>query len=131
MKGKAVDVYDIYDGEKIFVGTGEFIAWGGPYPFAWVRMDDGSVCEAMPGGVVFREWGPMKSDEKELLEVLQRQAEEGDGRSHIRKIINDLGMNKKRAAYILEKWSRRGWYSYGADVLAGSLTREGRSLNVE
>jgi len=59
----------------------------------------------------------MKPDEQELLTELRNHPE-----LFTRTVIEQLHMNKKRAAYILEKWTERGWYDYGVNVFAGWLT---------
>lgn len=66
----------------------------------------------------------MKPDERELLDELQSQIRAGD-RPYVRKTVRALGMNEKRAAYICSKWTGKGWYDYGVNVLAGWLTDEG------
>lgn len=66
----------------------------------------------------------VKEDEKILLAAI-RKAGEFKQFPYVRFIVHDLGMSEKRAAYILEKWSGRGEYEYGVNVLAGWLT-EGR-----
>ncbi len=67
----------------------------------------------------------MKPDEKELLELLQNRTKEHPRLPSVRDVVKDLGMNEKRAAYLLEKWYAKGWYEYGVSVLAGWLTDEG------
>lgn len=44
---------------------------------------------------------------------------------------DECGMNDKRAAYILEKWSDKGWYDYGVSLRAGWLTTEGLSVDCD
>jgi hypothetical protein len=70
----------------------------------------------------------MKADEKELLERLQIRTSEDPNLPYVRQLVNDLGMNEKRAAYIFGKWSDNGYYEYGVSVMAGWLTDAGRSL---
>lgn len=67
----------------------------------------------------------MKPDERALLDELQRQSA-GGRQPYVRCVVSGLGMNWKRAAYILQKWEQRGWYDYGVSVLAGWLTEEGK-----
>jgi hypothetical protein len=66
----------------------------------------------------------MKTDEKKLLEMLQKRTAEDPNQPYVRQLVIDLGMNEKRAAYILEKWTNKDWYNYGVNVLAGWLTEE-------
>lgn len=63
----------------------------------------------------------MKEDEKELLTALQEQQY-----LHVRDVVSALGIPEKRAAYICDKWERKGWYDYGTNVLAGWLTAAGK-----
>lgn len=42
-----------------------------------------------------------------------------------RMIAEDMGMNANRAAYLCDKWTGRGWYEYGVNVLCGWLTDAG------
>lgn len=62
----------------------------------------------------------MKPDELALLTELRVRTEAGE-RPYVRDIVRELGMNEKRAAYILMKWHRRGWYEWGVNILAGWL----------
>lgn len=66
----------------------------------------------------------MKEDERRLLEEMQRRARSGQPCS-AREVVRELGINEKRAAYILWKWTDRGWYNYGVNVMSGWLEREG------
>ena len=61
-----------------------------------------------------------KPDERLLLKTLQSR-----DRPYVREVVAELGINPKRAAYICEKWTTRGWYNYGVNVLAGWLEGEG------
>ncbi len=72
----------------------------------------------------------MKEDEKKLLYFLQERTIEDEHRPHVRQLVMDLDMNQKRAAYICEKWTNKGWYDWGVNVLAGRLTKEGMSVHV-
>lgn len=42
-----------------------------------------------------------------------------------RDIIQQFPINHKRAWYILEKWTSKGWYSYGVNLELGWITPEG------
>ncbi|PDZ93950.1 hypothetical protein CON36_36425 [Bacillus cereus] len=41
-----------------------------------------------------------------------------------RELIQRLPINHKRAAYILEKWCRNGWYEYGTSLDNGWLVEK-------
>ena len=61
-----------------------------------------------------------KPDERLLLLTLQSR-----DRPHVREVVEELGIDENRAAYICQKWTERGWYNYGANVLAGWLEGDG------
>lgn len=44
------------------------------------------------------------------------------GRGAAIEVVRQLGMNEKRAFYLLEKWSRKGWVDYGMWVWGGWFT---------
>ena len=79
-------------------------------------------------------------DEKRLLAVLQERTRvwAAAGRPwtgltsstmpYVREIVRELGINENRAAYICEKWTERGYYEYGVNVLAGWLSDTGETL---
>lgn len=69
----------------------------------------------------------MKQDEKELLIALCEKRTAENPYPYVRQLVRDLNMNAKRAAYILDKWTGKGWYNYGVSVMAGWLTDEGRA----
>ena len=71
----------------------------------------------------------MKDDEKRLLLELQRLCSGATLDSpYVREVVRELGINENRAAYICEKWTVKGWYDYGVNVLAGWLTPEGLKI---
>lgn len=70
----------------------------------------------------------MKEDEKKLLKFLQKRTMEDKQRLYVRQLIIDLDMNEKRATYICEKWTNKGWYDWGVNVLAGWLTKKGMNV---
>lgn len=70
----------------------------------------------------------MKDDEKELLKSLQKRTVEDTNQPYVRQLVIDLGMNEKRAAYICGKWTNKGWYEWGVNVLAGWLTEKGEAV---
>lgn len=66
----------------------------------------------------------MKNDERLLLDKIQSQSD-SDNFPYARDVAKDLNIPPKRAAYIYDKWTRKGWYEYGVSVMAGWLTDEG------
>ena len=68
----------------------------------------------------------MRNDEKEFLQMLKKRTQEDPNSPHVRQLILDMGMSEKRGSYLCEKWTNRGWYDYGVNVLAGWLTGEGQ-----
>ncbi len=70
----------------------------------------------------------MKPDERAFAEAL-RAAHGGPfnpakGRSP-RELIPEIGINHKRAWYLLEKWAGRDWYDYGVTLDLGWITQKG------
>jgi len=78
----------------------------------------------------------VKDDERRLLAEFQRLTKVWVGAGspcttempYMRKLVADLGLNEKRADFILEKWTRRGWYEYGVSPFAGWLSDEGLAV---
>jgi DNA-binding Lrp family transcriptional regulator len=68
----------------------------------------------------------IKDDERKLMAALQSAP-----RLQPRAAADLIGIHENRAAAILEKWTRRGWYDYGVSVMAGWLTDEGRAARFE
>ena len=66
----------------------------------------------------------MKPDERTLL--LARADVPAGQHVYVRDLVHRLGINEKRAAYICDKWTNKGWYDWGVSVLAGWLTAKGR-----
>lgn len=66
----------------------------------------------------------MKKDEREFLDELQRSAAANE-HPYVREIAEELGIHEKRAAFICDKWEKKGWYAYGVNILAGWLTPAG------
>lgn len=82
----------------------------------------------------------MKNDEKKFLILVNNECGKETGelvrifnisyrdtvspRDLIRRETFD--MNYKRAWYLLDKWSRKGWYEYGVTLDLGWLTNEGK-----
>jgi hypothetical protein len=62
----------------------------------------------------------MKPDEKLLLDTIKARTTLKDF-PYVRDLVKELGMNEKRASYILEKWTDKGIYSYGVSPFAGWL----------
>ena len=76
----------------------------------------------------------MKEDEKWFLLELYKHCRNIYEYPHYpperktpRELINTEGfpMNYKRAWYLLEKWSGKGWYNYGVTLDLGWLEEEG------
>lgn len=67
----------------------------------------------------------MKDDERNLLSVMQSRSI-SSALPYPREIAMELGIPVKRASYICEKWTKKGWYDYGVNVLAGWLTDAGK-----
>lgn len=72
----------------------------------------------------------MKPDEAMFLKSCQEQCPQKLGRRLPRDIYNELGLNWKRACYLLEKWSGKGWYDYGINVDLGWMTSKGMAVEV-
>jgi hypothetical protein len=58
----------------------------------------------------------MKPDEQKLMDEMKAHPKEVP-----LDIVHRLGMNEKRAAYILGKWWHQGIYEYGVNVMFGWL----------
>lgn len=69
----------------------------------------------------------MKSDEKQLLTLLQSSTE---SYPFVKYLFAKLGMHENRAIYICYKWTRKGWYDWGTNPLCGWLTTEGKQVKV-
>lgn len=73
-----------------------------------------------------------RQDEVELYRALRQRASsqrEGGasvgywgGRGDALEVIRQLGINEKRAFYLLEKWYRKGWIDCGTWVWSGWFT---------
>lgn len=72
----------------------------------------------------------IKDDEINLLLQLQKRSKTDPGAPYVRQLVRDLKMNEKRADYIFEKWTSKGWYEYGVSSLAGWLTPEGMKVEL-
>ena len=69
----------------------------------------------------------MKPDEKALLLALYEADQKDPERPiYVRAWLPTQPINKKRACYLLEKWTSKGWYDYGVNLMAGWLTPDGR-----
>lgn len=75
----------------------------------------------------------MKADEKMFLIKLKKQqcACAADSPVNVREVVRQIDMNGKRAAYILGKWSDKGWYDYGVSIMAGWLTDKGMNASAD
>ena len=72
----------------------------------------------------------MKDDEKQfLVTVYKHRMKHRGGTDHLspREIINGprFSMHYKRAWYLLEKWTDKGWYDYSVTEDMGWLTETG------
>ncbi len=67
----------------------------------------------------------MKDDERVFLEEISYRCYD---QTTPRDLINEKGfpMHYKRAWYLLEKWSEKGWYDYGVSADLGWLTDKGK-----
>lgn len=63
----------------------------------------------------------MKPDEQRLLAAVATM----HPADNVRDVIVATGINRKRAHYLLEKWSNKGWYDYGVAVDLGWLEADG------
>jgi hypothetical protein len=61
-----------------------------------------------------------KPDEIELFNRIKNKSED----QTVREIVNEMGMNWKRAYYILTKWCGQDLYNYGVSPFAGWLEVE-------
>ena len=62
----------------------------------------------------------IKQDEIILFNLLWINSQlPREHRRYNSEIIEILGMNRKRAEYILEKWSGKGFWSYGVNPVGG------------
>lgn len=52
----------------------------------------------------------MKTDERQLLELSQQITKQNIGYISFRGFADLLDIPLKRAAYILQKWTDKGWY---------------------
>jgi hypothetical protein len=66
--------------------------------------------------------GDIHTTGSSLNEVITKM-KKNSSQPYVREVIIDLGMNEKRASYILEKWTNNGVRS-----LAGWLTDKGRAV---
>lgn len=64
----------------------------------------------------------VRCDEARLLAQVQRLQPAAD----LRQVVAEMGMAPKRAAYLLEKWMARGWYTCGVSIWCGWLEAVGR-----
>ena len=66
----------------------------------------------------------MKPDERELLQSLLDETVAMKARGevlYVREWVERQPINRKRAWYLLGKWTRKGWYDYGVSLGAGWL----------
>lgn len=68
----------------------------------------------------------MRVSERELAAlVLERHAMPIDERPFVDEMAERIKMHTKRVHYILAKWDRKGWWTYGVSLRSGWLTDEG------
>ncbi len=77
----------------------------------------------------------IKADEITLLNLMQlrcRAQPQLDGEAP-RDIIASIGhlIAEKRALYLLDKWTQKGWYEYGTVIDGGWLTEAGMTASYE
>lgn len=83
----------------------------------------------------------MKEDEKQFLKAVYERVtcykltgKERIGlfgepiRPCVRDVIKELGMNEKRALYLLDKWDSKGWYNWGVTIDLGWLEEKGKEI---
>lgn len=68
----------------------------------------------------------MKDDEKRFLCDIYKAEQDLMPRDIINK--PDFYLHYKRAWYLLEKWSNKGWYEYGVTLDLGWLTLLGKEV---
>lgn len=79
----------------------------------------------------------MKPDEARLiLEVAEIHEKAGGGRvailvPFVDEIADGLGIHAKRAAYLAEKWIKKGWWDCGVSTRSGWFTDAGRAKVAE
>ena len=80
----------------------------------------------------------MKEDERIFLKTCQKhirppQCLSDTSAVTARGIINASGfsMHHKRAWYLLQKWTDKGWYSYGTTLDLGWMTEKGLRVNAD
>lgn len=68
----------------------------------------------------------MKDDERQFLAALSvnRPRQIADG-VFATDVATKIGMNEKRALYLLGKWTDKGWWEYGVSLRSGWFTAAG------
>ncbi len=69
----------------------------------------------------------VKADERMFLQAVSR-IRRGDC---VRDLIDRLDIHHKRAWYLLGKWGRKGWYTFGVTFDLGWLTPAGMAAALE
>ncbi len=69
----------------------------------------------------------MKPDEIALLLAIATADCPRNGAT-VRDVVSDLRLHPKRARYLLEKWTRKGYYNYGVSLDMGWLTANGKRV---
>lgn len=65
---------------------------------------------------------PPNPDEQELMDMIYFLKDYNVESPSVLRCVVNMEMNHKRACYILGKWTDRGWYEYGVNILYGWLT---------
>ena len=68
----------------------------------------------------------VKEDEMRFRAAVLAQYDRPDPPLHVRDIAEQVGLHSKRAEYICQKWTEKGWWDYGVSPTSGWLTDKGR-----
>lgn len=67
----------------------------------------------------------MKPDEKAFLLKLAAERPMQTMGKFATDVAAEIGMHVKRAEYLLQKWTDKGWFNYGVSARSGWLTEAG------
>lgn len=65
---------------------------------------------------------PRRDDELKLFKTMRSDTVLHFGTERLSTIFDLLGIPEKRGAYILSKWSDKGWWDYGVSLYCGWFT---------
>ena len=66
---------------------------------------------------------PRRSDEVAFYAAMRTLKQSGSaGSTAVFALVESLGMNEKRAAYLLGKWTGKRWWDYGVSLFSGWFT---------